>query len=64
MEIEAITNFEVAEKVRFYGSIVGTEGVSKEIQDLCNKNIMRLLQSIQPELDNITAKKAGLITKQ
>lgn len=62
MPIEPITNFEIAEKVRFYGSIVGTEGISEDIQKLCNKNIMRLLEAVQPELDKITSSKAGLIT--
>lgn len=63
MAIEPIIDFEIAELVRFYGSIVGTEGISKDIQDQCNINILRLIDTLQPKLDKLTASKAGLITK-
>lgn len=61
-QIEQITNFEVAEKIRFYGSIVGTEGIDQQIKDICNGNILKLLQAVQGDVDKLTASKAGLIT--
>lgn len=62
MAIEPIIDFEIAELVRFYGSIVGTEGVSEEIQKKCNKNIFSLLETLEPSLKKKLANKAGLIT--
>ncbi len=59
-QIEAIVDFEVAEMIRFYGTIVGTEGVSEEIKTLCNTNIMKLLNKIQPKVVELTGK---IITK-
>lgn len=66
MAIEPIIDFELAELVRFYGSIVGTEGVSKEVQTICNENIKAALDKLQPSfkktLQRIGVKDAGLIT--
>lgn len=59
-QIEAIVDFEVAEMIRFYGTIVGTEGVSEEIKTLCNTNIMKLLNKIQPKVVELAGK---IITK-
>lgn len=63
MGIEPIIDFELAEQVRFYGTIVGTTGVSEKVLEHCNKNLLKLLEAIQPGTDKLTAKKAGLITK-
>lgn len=66
MGIEPIVDFELAELVRFYGSIVGTEGVSEEVQKICNKNIQLALEKLQPNFEKtmkrIGTKNAGLIT--
>jgi len=66
MAIEPIIDFELAELVRFYGSIVGTEGVSEEVQKICNENIKAALDKLQPSfkktLQRIGTKNAGLIT--
>lgn len=59
-QIAAIVDIEIAEMIRFYGSIVGTEGVSEEIKKLCNANILKLLDKIQPKVVEITGK---IITK-
>lgn len=59
-QIAAIVDIEIAEMIRFYGSIVGTEGVSDEIKTLCNTNIMKLLNKIQPKVVEMTGK---IITK-
>lgn len=59
-QIEAIVDFEIAEMIRFYGTIVGTEGISQEIKDLCNTNIMKLLDKVQPKVTQLTGK---IITK-
>lgn len=53
--------FEQAELIRFYGSIVSTPGISNDIKDICNTNILKLVQSVQPAVDKVTAKSAGLI---
>jgi len=67
MAIEPIIDFELAELVRFYGSIVGTEGVSTEVQKICNENIKAALDKLQPSfkktLQRIGTKDSGIITK-
>lgn len=67
MSIEPIVDFELAELVRFYGSLVGTEGVSEEVQKICNKNLKIALEKLQPSFDKtmtrVGSKTAGLITK-
>ena len=65
-QIEPIIDFELAELVRFYGSIVGTEGVSEDVQKICNENIKAALDKLQPSfkktLQRIGIKDSGLIT--
>jgi len=54
-KIDAIVDFEVAEMIRFYGSIVGTEGVSDKVKKTCNDNIEALLKVVQPKVTQITS---------
>lgn len=63
MAIDTLVDYELAEQIRFYGSLVGTTGVSKEVNEICNKNIIKLLKAMQPSVDKLTAQKAGIITK-
>lgn len=59
---EQLINPLVGEAIRFYGTIVGTPGVSTEILEMCNKNIKKLLDTIEPKLRSLTAQEAGIIT--
>lgn len=61
-QIETLTDYNLTEQVRFYGTLIGTTGMSKEVLEICNKNVLKLLQALQPGLDKLTATKAGLIT--
>lgn len=63
MAIEPIIDFELAEMVRFYGTLIGTPEMSEEVTNLCNKNLYKLLQTLQPSVDRFTARKSGIITK-
>ncbi len=63
MSIEPIIDFEIAEMVRFYGTLIGTTGVSKKVQEMCNINLEKLLETMQPSVNKLTAGKAGIITK-
>jgi len=62
-QIEPIIDYELAEQVKFYGTLIGTTGMSEDVLKLCNKNLLKLLQALQPGVDKLTAKKSGLITK-
>jgi hypothetical protein len=46
--------------IEFYGSIASTTDISQETKDLCNKNIARLLDSLQPTVELITAGLSGI----
>ena len=61
--IDQIVDIEVAEMIRFYGTLVGTPGMSDANNKLCNDNIAKLLAAIQPKVGKITAKVSGIITK-
>lgn len=58
--MEGIVDFEIAELIRFYGSIVGTPGIEDRVNVLCNDNIMKLLKVVQPKLIKLTS---GIIIK-
>lgn len=62
MSIQPIIDFELAEIIRFYGTLCGTLGVSEDVQKICNKNLKKLLETLQPSTDKFTASKSGLIT--
>lgn len=62
-QIEPIIDYELSEMVRFYGTLIGTTGMDAAVIALCNENLLKLLQAMQPGVTKLTAKKAGIITK-
>jgi len=62
-QIQEIMDIQLAEQARFYGTIIGTTGMSEDVLKICNKNLVKILQALQPGVDKLTASKAGLITK-
>lgn len=56
----AINQFETIESIRFFASLVGTEGTSQSVKDTANLYIERLLESLLPSINEMTAKSSGL----
>jgi hypothetical protein len=61
--MDNIATQEIWQLINAYGALVATPGIAPKSIALCNKNIERLLDSIQGRVDKLTAQKAGIITK-
>lgn len=46
--------------LQFYGQTVGTPGISEEIRELCNNQILRIHMAVKPELDKVIAEFSGI----
>lgn len=57
-----ISSFEIVESIRFFASLVGTEGLSQSNNQVANEYISDLLRSLEPSVRETTAKAAGLLT--
>lgn len=55
-----ISSFEIVESIRFFASLVGTEGLSMTNNNTANGYIERLLQALEPSVREATAGAAGL----
>lgn len=55
-----INSFELVESIRFFGSLVGTEGLSQDNNRLANDYIQKLLLAMEPSVNEATAKASGL----
>lgn len=55
-----ISEFEIVESIRFFGSLVGTEGLSQTNNQIANDYIERLLKALETSVQEATAKQAGL----
>lgn len=55
-----INQFEIVESIRFFGSIVGTEGVSKEVKEKANDYLLKLVNSLESSVNEATATASGL----
>jgi len=53
--------YKLNELTRFYGSIVGTPGISKDVQEHCNSQLFKLVKAFDPVMQEITAEVSGLI---
>jgi len=56
-----INSFEVVESIRFFASLVGTEGLAMENNQIANDYITSLLKALEPSVRETTAKAAGLM---
>lgn len=57
-----INSFEVIESIRFFASLVGTEGLAQVNNQIANDYIQDLLKSLGTSVRETTAKAAGLLT--
>lgn len=57
-----INQFEIAESIRFFASLVGTPGVDAENVRIANDYIRVLLQSMESGVTEVKAKAAGITT--
>ena len=55
-----INQFEIVESIRFFGSIVGTEGISLEVKDKANEYLLRLVNSLESSVNETAAKASGI----
>jgi len=55
-----INAFEIVESIRFFASLAGTEGVSNANKDKANNYIERLMEALEPHVQETTAQSAGL----
>lgn len=55
-----ISEFEIVESIRFFGSLVGSEGVSEDAKDIANDYIVRLLKSLDSSVQKCVASGIGL----
>lgn len=58
--MEELHKREIIEMVRFYGSIASTVGIEPKIKEGANLLIARLLNTLEPEVDRITAQASGI----
>jgi len=57
-----INSFEIVESIRFFASLVGTEGLAVENNNIANNYITDLLKALEPSVRSTTAQAAGLLT--
>lgn len=55
-----INQFETIESIRFFASLVGTEGVSSAVQDKVNDYLLKLVNSLEASVNETTAKASGI----
>lgn len=55
-----INQFEIVESIRFFGSIVGTEGISIEVKNKANDYLLKLVNCLESSVNEATATASGL----
>jgi hypothetical protein len=58
--MDQLNKQEIIEMVRFYGSIASTNGVDEGIKRTANKNIDRLVNSLNSEVDRVVLLASGI----
>ncbi len=56
------TFYQIVELTKHFGAVVGTPGISEDVQKKCNKQLLRLIESLDSLVDKALATNAGLIT--
>lgn len=54
--------YQIVELTKHFGAVVGTPGISEDIQKKCNKQLLRLLEALDKTVNETLATNAGLIT--
>lgn len=55
-----INSFELVESIRFFGSLIGTTGLSDDNNRLANEYVNKLLLAMEPTVREATATASGL----
>lgn len=55
-----INSFEIVESIRFFAQLVATEGIEPRTKDKVNQYIDRLVDALEPSVNETTAKSSGL----
>lgn len=54
--------YQIVELTKHFGAVVGTPGISKEVQEKGNRQLLRLLDALDNTVNATLASNAGLIT--
>ena len=52
--------YSVLEAIKFYGSIISTNGIDEETKKLANKNVKRLVDALATNVDELVAELSGI----
>ena len=55
-----INSFEIVESIRFFAQLVATEGIEETTKFKVNQYISRLVDALEPSVNETTAKSSGL----
>jgi len=55
-----INHFEIVESIRFFAQLVATEGIDLNVKNKVNSYIERLVDALEPSVQQTTAGSAGL----
>lgn len=58
--VAPVNQFETVESIRFFASLVGTDGVSERVKDKVNEYLERLVNSLESSVNETAAKCSGL----
>jgi preprotein translocase subunit YajC len=53
---------EMIDSIRFFGSVVSTNGISADVKEIANAYLLRLIRAIEPAVTEATAKASGILT--
>ena len=53
--IDQLVNYEIAEFTRHFGALVATEGVDEKVKEACNKNLLKLVNALNINVDKAIA---------
>jgi hypothetical protein len=55
-----INSFEIVESIRFFAQLVATEGITENTKYKVNQYIEKLVDALEPSVNESTAKASGL----
>lgn len=55
-----INSFEIIESIRFFAQLASTEGIELSVKNKANDYISKLMDALEPSVNETTAKASGL----
>lgn len=53
---------EIVDRIRFFGSVVSTNGIHEDVKKTANAYLKALIESLEPSIRELIATEAGIIT--